>query len=245
MTLTFSGLIRAHGSEGGQTTTYDPDETTVPVTNDTTDSGGTTTWDPNATTFDTTGSEDTTWDPDASTLETTWNPDVSTYATTAEETTVVTTAPSAVIGSVDSGGSVRFFSSYWWYKAKMYSSSPNPSGSVTMYVQPAGAEKGSGGIIPPEQAGPIVSITGFVDENGVFDSTSSGSVGSTFVAEIGHLPGSTSVVECCITIESIDKLSNQIKMKGKVWARASTGGALAQTDKPGWEVSVTLVEENP
>lgn len=81
MTFTFSGLIRAHGGEGEQTTIANPDETTF----ETTDSGGTTTWNPDKeTTVVTTSPEETpTGDPDAAT---TWNPD----ETTGEETTVET-----------------------------------------------------------------------------------------------------------------------------------------------------------
>ncbi len=89
MTLTFSGLIRAHGSEGGETTTCDPDETTVVTTYDTTDSGGTTTWDPDQstvpeeTTFATTMPEETTWDPDETTV-----PEETTLLSTADTTEV-------------------------------------------------------------------------------------------------------------------------------------------------------------
>lgn len=76
ISISFAGLIRAHGEEGGQTTTWNPEVTTIA----TTDSGGTTTWDPNETTIETTPSpEDTT----------TWNPDETTCVTTLPETTAI------------------------------------------------------------------------------------------------------------------------------------------------------------
>lgn len=87
MTFSFSGLIRAHGEEGGSTTVATTDETTV--------------FNPDDTTFATTGSTDssetTTWDPDGTTIidtvfeETTWNPEDTTIAETTSETTIATT----------------------------------------------------------------------------------------------------------------------------------------------------------
>lgn len=88
MTFSFSGLIRAHGEEGGSTTVATTEETTVFnaddttfATTETTDSGGTTVWDPDGTTLETTILGETTWNPEDTTVETT------------EETTVVTTTP--------------------------------------------------------------------------------------------------------------------------------------------------------
>lgn len=46
VSISFAGLIRAHGAEGGGATTWNSDETTI----ETTDSGGTTTWNPDETT---------------------------------------------------------------------------------------------------------------------------------------------------------------------------------------------------
>lgn len=88
ITISFAGLIRAHG-EGTTGTTWNPDETTAV----TTDSGGTTTWNPDETTNVTTGSGDTTtWNPDETSIYTdvgytTWNPD--------ETTEYVTSPPPA------------------------------------------------------------------------------------------------------------------------------------------------------
>jgi hypothetical protein len=88
VTISFAGLIRAHG-EGTTGSTSNPDETTAC----TTDSGGTTTWNPEETTSITTGgSETTTWNPDE-TFDTTevnttsWNPDETTLVTTIVSTT--------------------------------------------------------------------------------------------------------------------------------------------------------------
>lgn len=73
VTISFAGLIRAHGEESGGTTTWNPDVATV----ETTDSGGTTTWNPDETTAVTSeGGETTTWNPDETTSE------ESTYETT-------------------------------------------------------------------------------------------------------------------------------------------------------------------
>jgi hypothetical protein len=68
MTITFTGLIRAHGGGGGggETTTWDPEGTTWD-----------TTWAPGGTTFETTPENTTTFDPEETTIE-----------TTVEETTV-------------------------------------------------------------------------------------------------------------------------------------------------------------
>jgi hypothetical protein len=52
MSVTFAGLIRAHGEGGGQTTTFDPENTNV-----TTSRGTTTTWDPEETMIATTNVE--------------------------------------------------------------------------------------------------------------------------------------------------------------------------------------------
>lgn len=70
MTFTFSGLIRAHGEEGGETTyatTVNPEESTYA----TTDSGGTTTWNPDESTIP---EETTTTIPEETTHETTPTP---------------------------------------------------------------------------------------------------------------------------------------------------------------------------
>lgn len=69
--VSFAGLIRAHGEEGGGTS-WNPEETTVATT-----SGGITTWNPDETTFD---YWSTTWNPEettATTETTTGNPLVS------------------------------------------------------------------------------------------------------------------------------------------------------------------------
>lgn len=57
VTISFSGLIRAHGEEGGGTT-WNPNQSTYSSTN----GGGTTTWDPNQTTYQ------TTWNPEETTV---------------------------------------------------------------------------------------------------------------------------------------------------------------------------------
>src|SRR5512134_1244852 len=84
VSISFTGLIRAHGESGGGTTTWSPEENT----NETTDSGGTTTWNPDEYTFD--SGDSTTWNPDESTFDsgdsTTWNPDESTEVLTTERT---------------------------------------------------------------------------------------------------------------------------------------------------------------
>jgi hypothetical protein len=77
ITLSFAGLIRAHGGGGG-------DGTTTEATTETT------TWEPHGTTYETTW--ETTWDPYGTTYdttwETTWDPYGTTYDTTnPEETT--------------------------------------------------------------------------------------------------------------------------------------------------------------
>lgn len=66
--VSFAGLIRAHGEEGGGTTTWNPEQTTVATTD-----GQTTTWNPDYTTFETTAGETTTWDPEETTVQTTTN----------------------------------------------------------------------------------------------------------------------------------------------------------------------------
>ena len=84
MSISFTGLIRAHGgSGGGQTTTWEPENTTMATTINTT-------WYPDETTWGT--SYDTTWDPDGTTIDTTWETDLTTIPnTTIPETTIETT----------------------------------------------------------------------------------------------------------------------------------------------------------
>ena len=65
VSISFAGLIRAHGEEGGGTTTWNPDNTAAT----TTDSGGTTTWNPDQTSYATTFTQtSTTWNPDETTV---------------------------------------------------------------------------------------------------------------------------------------------------------------------------------
>jgi hypothetical protein len=74
MSISFTGLIRAHGEGGGgDTTTFDPEAPTY-----------STTYDPEATTYATTYSgETTTWDPETgTTYTTTWDPETGTEQTT-------------------------------------------------------------------------------------------------------------------------------------------------------------------
>ena len=74
MSISFTGLIRAHGgSGGGQTTTWEPNGTTWESMFDTT-------WYGDETTYDTT--LDTTWDPENTTI-----PDTTILETTIPETT--------------------------------------------------------------------------------------------------------------------------------------------------------------
>lgn len=84
VTISFAGLIRAHGEESGGTTTWNPDAATF----ETTDSGGTTTWNPD---IPTSGDGLTTWNPDQTSsttevIDTTWNPDEETIETTQQAT---------------------------------------------------------------------------------------------------------------------------------------------------------------
>ncbi len=60
VSISFAGLIRAHGEEGGGTTTWNADNTAAT----TTDSGGTTIWNPDETVSSTTFAQtSTTWEP--------------------------------------------------------------------------------------------------------------------------------------------------------------------------------------
>jgi hypothetical protein len=102
MTFTFSGLIRAHGEEGGsttvatteETTVFNPDDTTF-ATTETTDSGGTTTWDPDGPTIETTVIEETTSNPEDTTVETTEDTTVATTLPPVYKATVTVTSPTA------------------------------------------------------------------------------------------------------------------------------------------------------
>lgn len=205
MTVTFSGLIRAHGEGTGATISTNSGETTFA----TTESGDTTTWNPDETTV----------------------------------STEITTASAAVLGTSLGDGN-HLFSTYWWFKAKIYSSNPNPSGSVTMTIQAAGAEIGSGGTVPPEQVGPAVTITGSVDSTGSFSSSHTGSVGTVYSCAIAYLPGlpPTTPVDVCLRVDSVTSGSDHITMKGKVWAETlSIAGSLLKSTEYDWESKVTKI----
>lgn len=161
MTFTFSGLIRAHGDEGGDTTyatTSNPEETTFA----TTDSGGITTYNPDETTV---AEETTTWNPEDTTI-------VSTPTSTIESTcnyAGVFGAPSGYNESpIVQGGSSGFVSA----KAQIESIPFSGVGeSVTVKIRTEIWETEDYSTTVKNSA--WFSITGWIDENGCFQSSSS------------------------------------------------------------------------
>jgi hypothetical protein len=165
--------------------------------------------------------------------------------TTVVETTVVeTTAPPLQVeGTEPAKSGVLTCATYWWFKAKVVISSPNPGSKVKIEVQAAGALKGSGSTTPPENVGPVVSIEGEIVSGAFSGSSAGGSVGNTRGCAIGHMPSSTGAgnrIDAVIRIDGIDIATDYIEMWGVVYCEEMSGGvAIAKlTGDYDWKVKV-------
>ncbi len=147
-----------------------------------------------------------------------------------------------VIGTNPTDPGVKNFSTYWWYKAKVTYSQNNPGGSVTVYVAPAGAEKGAGF---PEQVGGCVEIAGSVDSMGNFTGTKDSRVGFISTVAIGYLPNlptPVTPVDVKIKITAFTETPSEISMSGVVWAESSpTVGGTTKSSEDAWMVKVAKI----